>query len=64
MARLGLVPEKAICDSALLLRLLPPAETTAPSSKVAFIPHFESLERGFWPKVCERAGIPMTDSRS
>lgn len=63
-ARLGLAPEKAICDSALLLRLLPAVKSKTSRSKVAFMPHFQSLMLGFWPKVCERAGISMIDPRS
>ncbi len=62
-ARFGLPPEKAICDSALLLRLLPEAPVTATPTKVAFMPHFESLERGFWVQVCDEAQIPMIDPR-
>lgn len=60
--RLGLEPEKAICDAAVLLRLLPEAERL-PSTQIGFMPHFESLERGFWPEVCNHAEIPLIDPR-
>lgn len=60
--RLGLEPEKAICDAAVLLRLLPEAEKLPPA-KIAFMPHFESLERGFWSEVCAHADIPLIDPR-
>jgi hypothetical protein len=61
-ASLGLPPEKAICDSAILLRAL---ELPAPKEKsgVAFMPHYESLERGFWAETCELAGIKLIDPR-
>jgi len=62
-ARFNLPAEKAICDSALLLRLLPTADVKAKPTKVAFMPHFESLERGLWTQVCDRAQIPMIDPR-
>lgn len=60
--RLGLPPETAICDSAVLLRTttLPPAAT---GIDVAFMPHFHSLERGHWPEACRMAGIRMIDPR-
>lgn len=62
-ARFDLPPEKAICDSALLLRLLPETPVKARPTKVAFMPHFESLERGFWGQVCDQAEIPLIDPR-
>lgn len=62
-AKFGLPPEKAISDSAVLLRLLPSPEQATEPSKIAFMPHFESLERGFWPQVCERAQVPLIDPR-
>ncbi len=52
--------DKAICDSAVLLRALP--LPPAPRGVgVAFMPHFESLERGFWPAACQLAGIRLID---
>ena len=61
--RLGIGVEKAICDSAVLLRLLPPAQERLPATRIGFMPHFESLERGFWPEVCAYADIPLIDPR-
>lgn len=60
--KLGLQPETAICDSAVLLRTtsLP---APAPGIDVAFMPHFHSLERGFWSEACRMAGIRMIDPR-
>ena len=59
---LGIEPEKAICDSAVLLRgiELPPP---APVFDVGFIPHYESLDRGFWDEACSLAGIRLIDPR-
>ena len=51
---------KAICDGAILLRALPLPPATR-GVGVAFMPHFESLERGFWPAACELAGIRLID---
>jgi succinoglycan biosynthesis protein ExoV len=61
-AFLDLPKETAICDGAILLRTL---ELPAPASgmDVAFMPHFESLDRGFWREVCRRAGVTLIDPR-
>jgi succinoglycan biosynthesis protein ExoV len=61
-ARLGLPAEKAICDSAILLRAL---QLPAPQagSGIAFMPHYESLDRGFWGEACRLAGITLIDPR-
>ena len=59
---LELPPEKAICDSAVLLRALelpPPADNIG----VAFMPHYHSFSRGDWGMVCRRAGIRLIDPR-
>lgn len=60
--KLGLQPETAICDSAVLLRT---TSLPAPAAgvDVAFMPHFHSLERGFWSEACRMAGIRMIDPR-
>lgn len=59
-ALLGLDSRKAICDSAVLIRLLdlprPPR-----TSGVAFMPHFGSLDRGAWAEVCRLADIRFID---
>lgn len=59
-AKLGLPPEKAISDTAILLRTidLPPPSDPC---EIAFMPHYESLERGFWPKACQLAGVKLID---
>jgi hypothetical protein len=59
---LNIAPEKAICDSAILLRALGLPEP-APSFDVGFMPHYESLDRGLWEEACRIAGIPLIDPR-
>lgn len=58
--QLNISERKAIADSAILLRTL---DLPGPKNPVplAFMPHYESLERGFWAEACEVAGIPMID---
>jgi hypothetical protein len=58
--KLALPKELAITDSAILIRTV---QRPAPMSggKVAFMPHFQSLERGRWRRACALAGIPLLD---
>lgn len=59
-AHLKLDPSLAIVDAAVLLRETPlPAPDT--STGIAFMPHFESLERGNWKAACDRAGLTFLD---
>lgn len=57
---LGVDPKFAIGDAAILLR-----ETPLPDPKpgigAAFMPHFDSVERGNWAKVCQLAGLTYID---
>lgn len=57
---LGLSPKHAITDAAVLLRATPLPDP-APGIGVAFIPHYESVERGAWKRVCDLAGIHFID---
>jgi hypothetical protein len=59
--RLGITADLAICDSAVLLRQmdLPPPDK---SVGIAFMPHYESLERGNWAEACRLAGITLIDA--
>jgi succinoglycan biosynthesis protein ExoV len=57
---LGLPPELGICDSAVLLRLLEPPRK-AQTGGTGFMPHFESIPRGFWREACQRAGLTFID---
>lgn len=59
---LGLDPALAITDAAVLLRAIDlpaPAKQSGP----AFMPHFQSVERGNWQRVCELAGLTYLDPR-
>lgn len=59
--KLGVSPGLSICDSAVLLRAMelpPPAENVG----VAFMPHYESLERGMWAEACRLAGMTLIDA--
>ncbi|HTV67134.1 MAG TPA: polysaccharide pyruvyl transferase family protein [Rhizobiaceae bacterium] len=60
---LGIPAEKAICDAAILLRALDLPKPTAPID-VAFMPHYESLDRGLWEEACRLAGIKLIDPRA
>jgi succinoglycan biosynthesis protein ExoV len=57
---LGLDPRLAIGDAAILLREtpLPPPK---PGIGAAFMPHFDSVERGNWAEVCRLAGLTYID---
>ncbi|TKT69324.1 polysaccharide pyruvyl transferase family protein [Aquamicrobium sp. LC103] len=58
--RLNLPPEKAICDSAILLRALDLPAASDPID-VGFMPHYESLDRGLWREACRLAGVRLID---
>lgn len=59
-AALGLDPRFAVADAAVLLREtpLPPPK---PGIGAAFMPHFDSVERGNWAEACRLAGITFID---
>ncbi len=57
---LGIDPELAITDAAVLLRATPLPEPE-PGIGVAFMPHYESIERGAWKRVCDLAGVRFID---
>lgn len=58
---LKISPDLSICDSAVLLRAM---ELPAPDDSVgvAFMPHYESLERGDWAEACRLAGMTLIDA--
>ncbi len=57
---LELSPDLAITDAAVLLRATKLPEP-ASGIGVAFIPHYESVERGAWQRVCDLAGVHFID---
>ena len=61
--KLGLDPKLAITDSAILLRETPLPDP-AKNVGVAFMPHFDSIDRGAWADVCKLAGITFLDPRA
>ncbi|HYD18348.1 MAG TPA: hypothetical protein VEF76_07710 [Patescibacteria group bacterium] len=60
-AALGLPAAAALGDPGILTaQLVPPAGT---GTGIAFMPHWESMERGRWPEACAKAGIALIDPR-
>jgi succinoglycan biosynthesis protein ExoV len=61
-AMLGLPPERALGDPAVLL---PPALGLTPTGggDTGFMPHFESAARGAWQQAAEQAGVRLIDPR-
>ena len=59
-AKLGLEPEKAICDAAMLMTYVP-FDKPDRSDQVAFMPHFRAGDLGNWRKACDLAGITFLD---
>lgn len=58
---LGLDPQKAITDPAMLVRLLPRA--TPKKYNFSFVPHWEMALSGDWERVCRMLGINYIDPR-
>jgi succinoglycan biosynthesis protein ExoV len=61
-AALGISKSLAIADPAVLLRAIPLPDAAA-DIEIAFMPHFQSIERGNWKEACDLAGITFLDPR-
>lgn len=59
---LKLNPNLALGDSGTLIRLFVDISDRR-NETISFIPHWISLERGYWENVCEQAGITLIDPR-
>jgi succinoglycan biosynthesis protein ExoV len=59
--KLGLPPELAITDPALLTAELITTQPVTPVHKAAFIPHHGSKTKGNWQTLCRHAGIHYID---
>ena len=62
-ARLGLAPEMAVTDPAVMISDMPEFQNLPKLHKQTFIPHWESAEFGMWQTVCEPAGLTYLDPR-
>jgi succinoglycan biosynthesis protein ExoV len=60
--KLGLDPEMAIGDAAILTRTVDLPRTPG-CHAVSFMPHWESAVLGAWPEVCGETGVNFIDPR-
>jgi succinoglycan biosynthesis protein ExoV len=60
--QLGLNPSMGLGDPAALIPLVW-RRPAAPARDVGFMPHFESLARGYWDRVTRAAGVTLIDPR-
>ncbi|RUU06428.1 polysaccharide pyruvyl transferase family protein [Mesorhizobium sp. USDA-HM6] len=61
--RLGLPPDKAIVDPAVMLAEMPEFQNLSKRHGKTFVPHWESAEFGIWQPVCHQAGLTFLDPR-
>ena len=60
---LGLDPALGLGDAAILLRALVPHDGPQ-GDAIAFMPHWESMDWGYWAQACDVAGITLIDPRA
>jgi succinoglycan biosynthesis protein ExoV len=61
---LGLEPRLAIGDPAMLLRVMHPRRSAPKRLRTAFMPHWQSMQRGDWPRAAALAGVHLIDPRA
>ena len=61
---LGLDPNTAITDGAILLRAVYDCGPKPKRFRASFIPHWHSLYTGDWERVCRWAGVNLIDPRN
>ncbi|KKX30776.1 polysaccharide pyruvyl transferase family protein [Rhizobium sp. LC145] len=62
-SKLGLPPERAITDPAVMISDMPEFQNLPKLHQKTFVPHWESAEFGMWEAVCEPAGLTYLDPR-
>lgn len=60
---LGLSPDLALGDSAILLRAAMREMPPRAGEVVSFMPHWQSMGRGHWEEACRLAGLNLIDPR-
>lgn len=58
----GLGPDKVAGDAAIMINRFR-KRPLRPATRISFMPHWESLERGHWQTVCKFAGVTFIDPR-
>lgn len=64
-AILGLTPDHAVCDAAIMVRNIPEFAPVPESERsgIVFMPHHHALQFGNWEEACRLAGIEFISPR-